>query len=38
MMKLLDIEKIKAHCDVPCRIYDPIIAQIAALGVIRMVD
>ncbi|MDR3345917.1 MAG: superoxide dismutase, Ni [Campylobacteraceae bacterium] len=28
----------EAHCDVPCGIYDPIIAQIAALSVIRMVD
>ena len=28
----------KAHCDVPCGIYDPIIAQIAALTVVRMVD
>jgi nickel superoxide dismutase len=28
----------KAHCDVPCGIYDPIIAQIAALTVVRMLD
>ena len=28
----------KAHCDIPCGIYDPIIAQIAALTVIRMID
>ncbi len=27
-----------AHCDVPCGIYDPITAQIAALTVVRMVD
>ncbi len=27
-----------AHCDVPCGIYDPIVAQISALTVIRMVD
>lgn len=27
-----------AHCDVPCGIYDPIVAQIAALSVVRMVD
>ncbi len=32
------IESVKAHCDVPCGIYDPIVAQIAALSVIRMVD
>lgn len=27
-----------AHCDIPCGIYDPIIAQIAALTVVRMMD
>ncbi len=28
----------EAHCDVPCGIYDPSTAQIAALTVIRMLD
>ncbi len=28
----------KAHCDVPCGIYDPTVAQIAALTVVRMTD
>ena len=28
----------KAHCDIPCGIYDPIIAQISALTIVRMVD
>jgi nickel superoxide dismutase len=36
--KKLDFESAKAHCDVPCGIYDPITAQIAALTVVRMVD
>lgn len=27
-----------AHCDVPCGIYDPAVAQIAALTVIRFMD
>lgn len=27
-----------AHCDVPCGIYDPIVAQISALTVVRMMD
>ena len=27
-----------AHCDIPCKIYDPSTAQIAALTVIRMID
>ena len=35
---MFNIEIAKAHCDVPCGIYDPIAAQIAALSIIRMVD
>lgn len=31
-------ELAQAHCDIPCGIYDPIVAQIAALSVVRMVD
>lgn len=31
-------QKVDAHCDIPCGIYDPINAQIAALTVVRMVD
>ncbi len=34
----LSFERASAHCDVPCGIYDPISAQIAALTVVRMVD
>ncbi len=34
----LGFEKAQAHCDIPCGIYDPIIAQIAALTVVRMID
>jgi nickel superoxide dismutase len=33
-----DLEQAKAHCDIPCAIYDPHQAQVAALTVIRMVD
>ena len=36
--KTFGFERAKAHCDVPCGIYDPISAQIAALTVVRMVD
>jgi nickel superoxide dismutase len=36
--KAFGFERAKAHCDVPCGIYDPILAQIAALTVIRMID
>lgn len=28
----------QAHCDIPCGIYDPIVAQIDALTVVRMLD
>jgi len=41
MNSLLNVfkpESAHAHCDVPCGIYDPIVAQIAALSVVRMVD
>ena len=31
-------EKYSAHCDIPCKIYDPIISQIAALSVVRLID
>lgn len=27
-----------AHCDIPCKIYDPMSAQLAVLTMIRMVD
>lgn len=30
--------RISAHCDIPCKIYDPSTAQIAVLTMIRMVD
>ncbi len=32
------IDTAKAHCDIPCGIYDPIVAQISALTVVRMID
>jgi nickel superoxide dismutase len=31
-------ETAQAHCDIPCGIYDPSTAQIAALTVVRMMD
>ena len=36
--KWLGVERAQAHCDVPCGIYDPIVAQIDALTVVRMMD
>jgi len=32
------IKTVNAHCDIPCGIYDPIVAQISALTVVRMLD
>jgi len=36
--RVFKVKEAKAHCDVPCGIYDPITAQIAALTVVRMID
>lgn len=38
MKNIFKIEEVKAHCDVPCGVYDPIVAQIAALSIIRIID
>lgn len=42
LVKLADqaihFEKADAHCDIPCKVYDPASAQIAALSVIRFMD
>ncbi len=32
------IPTVSAHCDIPCKIYDPAVAQISALTIIRMTD
>ncbi len=36
--QIFGFEEAKAHCDIPCGIYDPHLAQLSALTVIRMVD
>ena len=36
--KTLPFEEAQAHCDIPCKIYDPHRAQVAALTVVRMID
>jgi nickel superoxide dismutase len=38
LAKILPIRPVYAHCDIPCKIYDPTAAQIAAHTVIRMTD
>ncbi len=35
---VLGFQEASAHCDVPCGVYDPIPAQIAAMTVARMTD
>ena len=36
--KVFYFESADAHCDIPCKVYDPASAQIAALSVIRFID
>lgn len=36
--RLSAIEEARAHCDIPCGIYDPHASIVAALSVIRMID
>ena len=35
---MIKFSSVKAHCDIPCKVYDPYIAQYAALSVIRLLD
>tara|TARA_B100000768_G_C11269079_1_gene372503 strand:- start:1671 stop:2138 length:468 start_codon:yes stop_codon:yes gene_type:complete len=35
---MFKIPIVQAHCDIPCKIYDPATAQIAALSVVRLMD
>ncbi len=36
--RVAPVAEAEAHCDIPCKIYDPAVAQIAALSVVRMMD
>jgi len=36
--QLMPFNEASAHCDIPCKIYDPSTAQICVLTMIRMVD
>lgn len=38
IFKILPIKIAYAHCDIPCGVYDPKSAQIAAAGVFKMVE
>ena len=35
---MVKIEEANAHCDIPCKIYDPAVVQFAALSVVRILD
>ena len=36
LKRLLRVEEVEAHCDIPCGLYDPITAKIAAQTVLKM--
>ncbi|OUS23638.1 superoxide dismutase, Ni [Gammaproteobacteria bacterium 45_16_T64] len=36
--KALRFPEASAHCDIPCKVYDPAVAQISALTIIRLQD
>jgi nickel superoxide dismutase len=36
LINLIPAKTVYAHCDIPCKIYDPHLAQVAAHSVIRM--
>lgn len=36
--KMVGLDSADAHCDIPCKIYDPAVALIAAVSVVRMMD
>ena len=38
LLTKLSIREAHAHCDIPCGIYDPVSAKIAAQTVLKMVD
>jgi nickel superoxide dismutase len=36
--RFIKFPSVQAHCDIPCKIYDPAIAIISALSVVRLID
>ncbi|BFM51217.1 superoxide dismutase, Ni [Marinomonas sp. THO17] len=36
--KVIGFQTAQAHCDIPCKIYDPSTAQLAALSCVRLLD
>ena len=37
-LKMIKFESVSAHCDIPCKVYDPYMAQYAAISVLRLID
>ena len=35
---MYEIENVKAHCDIPCKVYDPAISIIAVVTILRLID
>ncbi len=32
------LRTVSAHCDIPCKVYDPAVALVSALSVVRLID
>ena len=35
---MFNISKVQAHCDIPCKVYDPAVIQYSALSIVRFID
>jgi len=35
---MLKINKVHAHCDIPCKVYDPSVIQYSTLSIVRFID
>ena len=35
---MLKINKVQAHCDIPCKVYDPSVIQYSTLSIVRFID
>ncbi len=35
---MIDIKSAQAHCDIPCKVYDPSVIQYSTLSIIRFID
>ena len=35
---MFKINKVQAHCDIPCKVYDPSVIQYSALSIVRFID